>query len=123
MQAVSFVTSKARLNACLQATIGQFVAGERSLTLMGASTAIPLGAKSQPCHLTSRYYQDLTPATVTQLRWHGSKNAGRPGDIERSATRLEPFQNGEVLAYSLNASQMSDESGPRGVFAPTKILL
>ncbi|CAJ1329429.1 unnamed protein product [Effrenium voratum] len=50
-------------------------AGERSLTLMGANTAIP-------------YYQDLTPATVTQLRWHSSKN---------------------VLAYSLNAGQMSED--------------
>ncbi|CAK9073257.1 unnamed protein product [Durusdinium trenchii] len=54
-------------------------AGERSLTLMGANTAIP-------------YYQDLTPATVTQLRWHSSKN---------------------VLAYSLNASQMSDDRPQR----------
>lgn len=50
-------------------------AGERSLTLMGSNTAIP-------------YYQDLTPATVTFLRWHSSKN---------------------VLAYSLNASQMPED--------------
>lgn len=50
-------------------------AGERSLNLMGFNTAIP-------------YHQDLTPATVTHLRWHGSKN---------------------VLAYSLNASQMSED--------------
>jgi len=50
-------------------------AGERSLTLMGANTAIP-------------YYQELTPATVTQLRWHSAKN---------------------VLAYSLNPSQMSED--------------
>jgi len=61
---------------------------ERSLTLMGSNTAIP-------------YYQELTPATVTHLRWHGSKN---------------------VLAYSLNASQMSDDRHRRGTFKDQPII-
>lgn len=78
--------------------------------------------KSQLCHVASRYYQELTPATVTQLRlghavcnrprprWHGSKNAGR---LVRISVVRDLFGAREVLAYSLNASQMSDESGPK----------